>query len=297
MNKKLLLITSGIYLLLAGILYLFIATFKDSPISATLYPKNIRLNEFIYFNDSTEDASSIVWEFGNGDKYEKAKGSYQFKEIGKYKVRLTINNKNHQTFLVDVSPAIQVAKVDSSVKILADASGIVDQKIHFKALGKNIQWCEWYFKGMGKIESRALETFYSYTKPGLYEVYLITNLNFNKPQKHTIEIEPQYKITENIIVKPAKKPEAGKKEEKPDDFKLTLQNIANGNDFNSNYNYLLKQYLCGNAKTPIVINNTKTTDFYSYCQGIQLKSNTLIKSAVIELNPKTNCPTRILITQ
>jgi PKD repeat protein len=293
MNKKLLLITSGLYLLLAGILYLFISMLRDNPIRATLYPKNIRLNELIYFNDSTADASSIVWEFGNGDKYEKAKGTYMFKETGKYKVRLTINNKIHQTFLVDVNPSIKISKVDSSVKILADVSGIVDQKIHFKALGKNIQWCEWHFKGMGKIESRALETFYSYNKPGRYEVYLVTNLNFNKPKKHVIEIEPQYKITENIIVKPA----AGRKEEKPDKFKLMLQNIANGNDFNLNYNYLLKKYLCGYAKTPVIINEAKPIDFYSYCQGMQLKSNILIKSAIIELNPKTNCPIKIIVTQ
>jgi len=297
MNKKLLLITSGIYLLLAGILYLFISAFRDNTIKATLYPKNILLNELVYFNDSTEGASSIVWEFGNGDKYEKSKGTYLFKEIGKYKVRITINNKTHQTFLVDVASSIKVAKIDSSVKILADVSGIVDQKIHFKALGKNIQWCEWHFKGIGKIESRALETFYSYNKPGIYEVYLVTNLNFNKPKKHIIEIEPQYKITENIIVKPAKKPEAGGKEEELDEFKLILQNIASGSDFNSNYNYILKKYLCGYTKTPVIINGGKSIDFYSFCQGIQLNSNTAIKAAVIELNPKTNCPIKIIITQ
>jgi PKD repeat protein len=297
MNKKLLLITSGIYLLLAAIVYLLISAFKDTTIKATLYPKNIRLNELVYFNDSTSGASSIIWEFGNGDKFEKAKGTYLFKETGKYKVRLTINNKSHQTFLVDVAPPLQTLKVDSSVKILADVSGIVDQKIHFKALGKNITWCEWYFKGMGKIESRALETFYSYNKPGRYEVYLVTNLNFKKPKKHIIEIEPQYKITENIIIKPAEKPSAAGKEEKPDDFKITLQNIANGNDFNSNYNYILKKYLCGYTKTPVIVNGGKSVDFYSYCQGLQINSNITIKSATVELNSKTNCPVKIIITQ
>ena len=297
MNKKLLLITTGIYLLLAGIVYLFISAFKDTTIKATLYPKNIHLNELVYFNDSTSGTSSIVWEFGNGDKYEKAKGTYLFKETGKYKVRLTINNKSHQTFLVDVAPSIKISRVDSSVKILADVTGIVDQKIHFKALGKNITWCEWYFKGMGKIESRALETFYSYDKPGKYEVYLITNLNFKKPKKHMIEIEPQYKITENIIIKPVEKPSGGGKEEKSDEFKIILQNIANGNDFNSNYNYLLKKYLCGYTKTPVIVNGGKSVDFYSYCQGMQISSNITIKTATIELNSKTNCPVKITIEQ
>jgi len=297
MNKKLLLITSGIYLLLAGMLYLLISAFKETTISATLYPKSVRLNELVYFNDSTSGASSVVWEFGNGDKYEKTKGTYLFKETGKYKVRLTINNKTYQTFLVDVTPAMKITKVDSSVKILADISGIVDQKIHFKALGKNITWCEWYFNGMGKIESRALETFYSYNKPGKHEVYLVTNLNFNKPKKHVIEIEPQYKITENIIIKPSKKPAAGGKEEKPDEFKITLQNIANGNDFNSNYNFILKKYLCGFAKTPVIVNGAKSIDFYSYCQGLQINSNIEIKVATIEINSTTNCPMKIIITQ
>lgn len=297
MNKKLLLITSGIYLLLAGILYVSISAFKDNPIKASLYPLNIHLNEPIYFSDSTANVSSIIWEFGNGEKNEKSKGTYTFKEIGKYKVRLTINNESRRTFLVDVSPAIIHNKIDSSVKIIADKSGIVNQKIHFKALGKNIAWCEWYFKGMGKIESRALETFYSYAKPGMYEVYLITNLNFNKPQKHIIEIEPEYKITENIVIKPKEKTPAGAKEEKTDEFKIKLQELTTGNDFNTTYNFILKKYLCGNAKTPVVINGGKSIDFYSYCQGIQINSNISIKAATLDINSKNNCPARIIITQ
>lgn len=296
MNKKLILLTCGIYLLLAGLIYISIQLFKENPIQANLYPKHIFLGAPISFNDSTKNARSVLWEFGNGDTYMKPKGQYIFKEPGQYKVRLTVNNNTYQTFLVDVAPAIKKAKIDSTVKIIAEASGITGQKIHFKAMGKNIDWCEWHFNGMGKIDSRALESFYSYNKPGVYQVYLITNLNFNKPQKHTIYIEPQYKITENIVVKPKEKAGGGKVE-KEDEFFTVLKEIANGNDFNKNYNFLLKKYLCGNSKIPVTINGNKASDFYSYCQGLQINTNTQIKSAVLEMNTKTNCATKINITK
>jgi hypothetical protein len=295
MNKKLILLTCGIYLLLAGLIYIGIQVFKENPIQATLYPKHIFLNDPIFFTDSTKNAHSVVWEFGNGDTYIKPKGQYVFKEPGQYKVRLTINDNAHQTFLVDVAPAIKQHKIDSTVKIFAESYGITGQKIHFKAMGKNIDWCEWHFNGMGKIDSRALESFYSYNKPGVYQVYLVTNLNFNKPQKHTITIEPQYKITENIVIPPKEKAGGGAKAEKEDEFFTVMKEIANGNDFNKNYNFLLKKYLCGNSKTPVIINGGKTIDFYSYCQGLQINTNAQIKSAVLEMNAKTNCVTKINI--
>lgn len=294
MNKKLILLTCGIYLLLAGIIYLSIKMIKDAPIQATLYPQHLFLTEPIYFSDSTRYANSVVWEFGNGDTYIKPKGKYIFKEAGQYKVRLTINNNTSQTFLVDVAPAFQQQKIDSTVKILADASGITGQKIHFKAVGKNITWCEWHFNGMGKIDSRALESFYSYSKPGVYTVFVVTNLNFNNPQKHVITIEPQYKITENIVVKPKEKA-SGAKVEKEDEFVTLLKEIGKGNDFNKNYTFLLKKYLCGNSKIPVSINGGKTVDFYSFCQGLQINTNTQIKSAVLDMNTKTNCATKINI--
>jgi hypothetical protein len=71
--------------------------------------------------------------------------------------------------------------------------------------------------------------------------------------------------------------------------------LAYGKDFNTNYSILLTHYLCSNPKIPVLINGTKTTDFYSFCQGLQLNENTLLKKAEFEQHAGTGCATRIVV--
>ena len=50
-----------------------------------------------------------------------------------------------------------------------------------------------------------------------------------------------------------------------DDFKFHLQKIADGNNFNEHYKYLLNKYLCGNENAVMKVNNSKINNFFYYC--------------------------------
>lgn len=296
MNRNLFLLTIGIYSCIAGLIALSSFILKEKSVEASMYPLVVEANTAITFTDSTAGVKTILWEFGNGEHSEKHSGTYIYKTPGKYKARVTINKTSRQTFLIDVQAKKTVLKIDSSVFIHANRSGITGQKVHFKVIGTGIKWCEWYFSGLGSIESRNIETFHAFNKAGTYEVLLLTNLNPRVPTRHKIIIEPAYKITENTVLKPAEPAGGGKKEaNKASAFQTTLQKMAYGKDFNTNYSMLLTNYLCSNPKTPVLINGTKTADFYSFCQGLQLNGNILIKKAVIELNGGTGCATRVVV--
>lgn len=288
-------LTIGIYVSIACIITTSKVLLKKEKIHANISPKRILLNDAVTFYDSTENTNSILWEFGNGDKTKKKSGTYVYKKPGKYKARITIDENREATFIVDVFPQVSIVRQDTSVSIYADYSGIAGQKIHFKIIGENISWCEWSFNGKGKVDSRTQETFYTFNKPGTYNVLLVTNLNPQKPKRHTIIIEPPYKITENIVLK--HKDKGNKAETRQNEFKDLLQEISFGNNFTSNYNYLLKNYLCANPRIKVLINNKEESDFYSYCQGLQINSNIIIKEVVLETNIQTKCIYKILIQQ
>lgn len=295
MNIKLALSTFGIYLFLAGIIYLFTNVMREIPIRATIFPRTVSVQEPIHFSDSTQNAEDVLWEFGNGDSKTSKEGTYKFEKEGKYLVRLTVNHEKTDTFLITVNRPVVVYKKPKAIFILADESGIVGEKIHFKALAEDIEWCEWSFGESGKIDAREKDVFYSYNKKGKYTISLKSNLNPETPKFHQINILPQYNVTQ--IVRPSiSKPGGGAKME-VNDFQEKLQAMARGADFLVNYNKLVKKYLCNNPYTQVIINGKATNDFYSYCQGLQLKSGIVIEQARIEVNPKSKCPDKIVIKQ
>lgn len=300
MNTRLTVTTVLIYFTLAIIIYLGTILTQKNPISASVYPREVLVNNPIHFSDSTKGVKKILWEFGNGDKSTQKTGDYAFRKEGNYLIRLTLNGKDRDTFYVRVKKPLLVYKKDTTAPfIFGPKSGVAGQKLHFKVLGANADWCEWYFGETGKIDARELETFHAFTSTGIYTVKLITNLNPKNPIIHTIKILPQYKIVENVTVKPkpATAAAAAPPAEKEDKLKTTIQAIANGGNFSVHYNFVLKAYLCSNARTNVVVNTKPPIDFYSYCQSLQLSSGITIDAVKPEVDPKTNCPSRLIITQ
>lgn len=300
MTKKLALITVVIYLIAADIVFMITPLFASKPVRASVYPRTVISNSPIVFKDSTEGAETVRWEFGNGAVTNKAKGLYTFVKPGHYPVRVTVNGEQQQTFMIEVTAPPVVAAVDSTVSIYAEKTGVAGQKVHFKAMGKGIEWSEWHFTQGSTIDARTAETFHAYERAGTYEVSLLTNLNPMHPKIHKIVIQKPYTITESVVLKKSAKKEAAAapvKAEEPDVFKSKLQAIANGESFSSTYTFLVKNYLCSNPKTPIVVNGKTGSDFYSYCQSLQMNSGIIIKNAVVEINPSTHCAIKVVIQQ
>lgn len=298
MSKKLAFLTIAIYLTIAGVIFSVSAIMKEKPIKASIFPVSIFAGQTITYSDSTDDAKMLLWDFGNGSRSRISRGTCEFPKAGNYEVVLTVNNKKQLRFPVQVKEPELVYKKDSSVFIYAHSSAIVGQKIHFKAMGNGVEWHEWYFGESGKIDSRVSETFYSFKKPGTYEIKLITNLNYNKPEKHLIKIVSQYEVTENVVLDVPTKNNAGSGGGggvSADDLLVRLQEIARGNNFSSNYKYIVSKYLCSNPNAPVVVNQSQASDFYSYCQNLQLKSGQVIVSVDKEMRPGSKCVSRLLI--
>jgi len=298
MSKKLAFLTIALYLTIAGVIFSVSAIMKEKPVKASIYPVRIFAGQTITYSDSTEDAKVLLWDFGNGSRSRISRGTCEFPKAGNYEVVLTVNNKKQVRFPVQVKEPELVYKKDSSVFIYAHSSGIVGQKIHFKAMGNGIDWYEWYFGESGKIDARASETFYSFKKPGTYEIKLITNLNYHKPEKHLIKIVSQYEVTENVVLDVPNKNNAGGGGgggASADDLLVKLQEIARGSNFSSNYKYIVSKYLCSNPNAPVVVNQSQISDFYSYCQNLQLKSGQVILSVDKEMRPGSKCVSRLLI--
>jgi hypothetical protein len=280
----------------ATVIFFAVKGCTNSTIQASVYPRELTINDVLFYSDSTQHAENRLWDFGNGNKTSKAKGTYQFRKAGKYLIKLHINNKLADTFMINVkAPPIRYVK-DTILTIYASSTGIAGQNVHFKILGSDVDWCEWYFGESGKIDARDEETFHAYSTPGTYQVKLVTNLNPSVPVYHTIKINPAYKLADNIITS---QPETNSNGGGGggSDLKLHIQKIASGGSFSSNYNYIIKTFLCNNIHVAVTTNGKSGTDFYSYCQNLRLNSGITIDNVTSESDPKTNCINKLIITQ
>ena len=294
MNLKLFLITAGLYLSLASLIFLINSNAKEISLAADIFPRILEVNQPLMYKDSTINAGSVLWEFGNGDKSRKPFGSYKFKKEGKYLVRLTVNKSVKDTFYVVVNKPTSVAIPVKSLSIFGNAVGIVGQEIHFKVLGPKVEWSEWYFGKTGKVESRDQESFHTFSEVGEYKVKVLTNLNPKIALTHNIKIIPQFKTTEIVsLKKPEQKPSGGA----PDKLLIQIQNIANGCNLSSIYNHIVKDFLCLNMHVKVSVNGKSSIDFYSYCQSLQLGNEVKIDQVTPEIDPKTGCVGKIQILQ
>ncbi len=151
----------------------------------------------------------------------------------------------------------------------------------------------WKFGESGNIDSFERNPSYSYKKPGVYLVTLYTDEQL-APITHRITITKSFDKLED-------KPVIPKIEEDPtikinNDFKYHLQQIANGNNFNDNYNYLLKTYLC-NKDNAQVVSNDKINNFYYYTTGLQFDKNNTINEVKVTLDNNQNCVNRLEVKQ
>lgn len=296
MNIRLTIITLLIYTSIAMVIFFTIKGMTVNKVQAAVFPRELTVNDAIYYSDSSAHATSRLWEFGsNNNQTSRAKGYYRFRQPGKYLVKLTINNQLADTFLINVKPVPKIKyDLDTAFTIYASATGIAGQNVLFKIRGANVSFAEWYFGESGKIDSRDIETFHSYSAPGKYEVKLVTDLNQNNPIYHTITISPAYTLKDNVITTEAP---AGGGGGGGSDLKQYLQKIASGGNFDKNYHYIIDHFLCNNTHVAVTTNGKGGNDFYSYCQNLQLNSGITIDNAATETDPKTGCVNKLIITQ
>lgn len=287
LNRKLIYIVPIIVALTLVIFLLVRSCSPERPLQAELTPGNPVVGETVYFRDSTAGAGSWFWEFGNGDESRKSSGNYVFTKSGKYQVRLTVDGRREKYFLVEVREATRTSGMELAA-ISGPAIAMQGEYITFKGIGTDKQW-RWEFGESGMVDSREKNPVYAYNTPGVYEVMLSTE-NTRYPVRHRIEVVARYMENDTTDAMTL----IG------NDIREHLQAIADGRSFNSNFNYILNKYLCGNSRAVVVINNNRYNDFYSFCQGLHLigRRVTHIETVIPEISePESGCVDKILVLQ
>ncbi|MCX2478062.1 PKD domain-containing protein [Pedobacter sp. MC2016-15] len=280
-------------LLLTAIIFIFKTSFFAQPaIDARILKDELYLNEKIVFADNTRNGKTWLWEFGNGEHAATQNGSYQYHKSGSYIVRLTVNGSLRQQFPVTVRDTL-TAVPDTSITISGPTSGVVNEEVRLEAEGRANQF-EWYFGETSRLDVKGKTALYTFHKPGKYLVKLRTDRNL-KASYHTLFITDPVAVLDTDIVIP------GEGERKIiDDIRARLQAIANGADFNSNYYYLTRTYLCNNEKVSVAIEQDslrKTSDFYSYCMGLTFGGEISVDKAQLNISPNSPCATLLNIKQ
>jgi len=280
-------------LLLAGVIFIFKSSlFEKRNVDARILKDEMFLNEDLVFTDNTRNAKKWLWEFGNGAKATTQNGSYHYQKSGSYIIRLTVDGELREQFPVTVRDTVTNA-VDTMVTISGPTSGIVNEQVRVEAEGKANSF-EWSFGETNRVDVKGRTALYTFHTAGKYMVKLTTDRS-RRPIYHTIFItDPDSEFETDIVV-------PGEGERKViDDIRARLQAIANGADFNSNYYYLIRKYMCNNEKVTVNVDQDgvkKASDFYSYAMGLTFGGEIMVDEAQLTISPNSTCATLVNIKQ
>lgn len=260
-------------------------------IHAGISARTISLRDSLNYYDSTTFAKNYRWTFGDGGQAFSSHGVYRYNTPGNYIIKLTINEQFTDTFYVTVKDTLRGHTIaDSIMRIEAPSTGMQFENLVFRAIGAGATQYRWKFGETNFIDSKESFVQYYYKEPGTYTVLLFTD-NSEYPVRHQIQILPSFQPTKDTL----SIDDLYKGYE--DDFKIHLQEIANGNNYNTNYYYLLKKYLCNNEKTITKINGAKLNDFNSYCLGLQFDEGIIIQSVKLTPDEQLNCIKTVEVKQ
>ncbi len=254
----------------------------SNDIRAAISTHVLSTSDSLFFKDATEFAKDRRWNFGDNTQSFSAQGYHRYSTPGNYIIRLGINNKFTDTFFVTVTPVAPIVPLqDSVITIEGPTQGMQLENLVFRARGTGTSQYRWKFGETSYIDAKEPFVQYAYQQPGDYTILLYTN-NSEYPTRHKITILPSFtgdKDTFSID---------DMYRQYEDDFKYHLQQIANGNSFNTHYYYLLNKYLCRNEKSVIKIGE-KINDFNSYCLGLQFDEGVVIQTVKLTPQPDLKC--------
>ena len=282
-NKKNIIIAVISPLLLAAVIILWLqrkVIHSSDDIVAAVYPNSLNVGDTLTFEDKTTFGKSRKWDFGDGFNSEKNKGAHFFKKPGYYQVSIIIDNKYTKSFPVLVSAGVakmvDTAKVPS--KIDAPTQAMQLENVFFRADSPDAKNFTWKFGETGNIDAKEKMATYAFKNPGNYIVKIL-------PAYEELDDEAVTTPTVTDIYSKIN-----------DDFKYHLQQIADGNSFNSHYNYLLSTYLCNKDNISVNVND-KNNSFYYYCTGLQFDKKNSIQEVKTTLDTNQNCVIKVEVKQ
>ncbi len=272
----------------------------NDSIKATVRPLYVKLGSPIHFSDSTWNAQSVTWDFGNGDVSTQRSGDYTFKKKGLYQVRLTIDNSKSIDYEVVVKdPNIPVRK--KSTKILAPDTVLECERVTFMVDGK-VDECMWYLKNYNKygiynerVYSKEKYIFYTFDDLRATTCQIILKFpDMEDSLTHTITVLP-------IIMYDMYDCGCYPENHIPNSLQDYLQKIIDRKgDYNANYNKIKSLLRTKKDNLTVLVNGTKEIDLNTYCKSLRLmgKQNSLeIQEVEKEYDSIHSGVVRLLVTQ
>ena len=279
------------------LLYLWFQSRSDinaQNINAQAFPNTLNTGDSLVYKDDTKNAKTYKWDFGDGITSEQKAGVHIFKKPGYYQVTVLINNKYPKTFPILVSTKVSETTTPEITTIQAPITAQQFTNVLFSTNNLTAKEFRWKFGETGGIDAFDRNPTYSYTKPGEYMVTLYTDEKLEPVATHRIKITPSFETLEDEVIIP--KIEIDPTIAINNDFKYRLQQIANGNNFNEHYNYLLRTYLCKNDNAQIIVNENNNS-FYYYTTGLQFDKNNTINEVKVTLDNNSNCVIKVDVKQ
>ncbi|WP_410879197.1 hypothetical protein [Myroides sp. DW712] len=282
----------GILLLCLGGVYVIQQYLYPSKVKVevSVYPTILQVGDSLYFEETTPHPTTIQWVFGDGDFSSDSKGYHVYKKPGFYQLTYEINQKESQTFSIEVKPSVKENDGDYFTEIEAPTEAMQFENVMFRAITDKASLFSWKFGETGTIDAKEPFVVYAFQEAGEYEVYLYTD-ETAYPVVHSIRIYPSF---ENLNAELDVEEDYKTIDE---DFKTHLQQIADGAPFNQHYNYLVDRYLCENENALVLVNTTKRNSFYYYCMGLRFDRKAFIESVKVGFNEEENCVTKLTIVQ
>lgn len=271
---------------------------KDSNIKAKVSPRVVKLADTIFYIDSTPNIVSYKWDFGDKTFDTTQSGFHVYKQPGNYTVSLTVKNAQNSLskdiFLVRIEgTGYTYNQQDSVFKIVAPAEALQGEEVMFRVDGYGSDEFNWEFGDNSSSVTTTLSVVkHTFKKPGLYTVNLYTKNN-KTPARFRIVISPEYDVIDTSGLAIGGSVDAGA--ESNNRFREYMQNIVNKENFDKNYNGLLK-YTCSNPHIPIKVNNS-SDELYAYCQYLRFHSNIIIQSVNLTYDSKGKCVVLATITE
>jgi PKD repeat protein len=240
-------------------------------------PASARADEKIALIDSTPDAKSWLWDFGDSTDAASDKApTHRYKQPGKYIVSLTVNGACKDIHEIEIFPKPAIHLQLAQIQGPSDAVYVGD-RVPFSEMTPDATSWEWTFGESGKVDARDKQASYVFHSAGYKTVTVYANtpsgklsgsFTVNVRNKEAAAAAPI--ITPKAIAGAAKPTGAAKKalfESKFNAFLTQPDLSVRTKIFNE-----MEQLICSPAIqvlwiTPALKKNKKKS-FADFCQGI-----------------------------
>jgi len=150
------------------------------PVAAFEFETNLLM---VNFTDCSENATTWLWDFGDGSQSDVQNPTHTYTDPGNYTVNLTVSNENGTDWelaTIEVlapsepsDPVFPIANFSSNV-----TSGEAPFTVQFIDLSENADSWAWNFDGDGDVDDYFENPVYTYETAGNYTVNLtVSNVN------------------------------------------------------------------------------------------------------------------------